>query len=503
MSRKYLNVKIGVEFYDALMTVPCFQNNWKAISPSFYLVQRIAELNDMKKGGAVEFYSGTIADIFQPYTKGGYVVFVSALESLGILDIDHHYRPTNNKQGDCMKYKVTDYGCRLVHAANMDYLKKLFFDPKVRRLNQKSISNRKVMKKSYDNPVLNYIYDGLKNISFDYAAAEQAIGKSVWSDGQKRNVSGILRRFGNKKFDDLEIGEKDGRVHHELVRLKSDARFLLRYDGLPYKACLDIRCCHPTFFSSLFVYPPLSLHYETDNQDISPELAQEHKSWLAFFCNPAIDPKEVIRKACGYEDVEMAKAAMNESLNGSTAYPEYLAWLKSQFPVLYGLWRKSAVEDTGNALARNFEQQLMLHEDLYAYADKVGIVKLMPEHDGLGVFGANDDGELPSKIEAVKNYLRAYSIKQFGVPIVIKTKMVTDWANADLLMEMEHKREELGKDYNKLKPKVSRLQRSYFGSGRDRELGKHLGEALAKEYDLLRRNKGVINYWMEREKRQS
>lgn len=501
MSRKYLNVKVGVEFYDALMKIPCFQKNWKAISPSFYLIQRIAELSDIRHGEAIEFFSGTITNIFQPYTKGGYVVFVSALESLGILWRDHHYRPTENKQGECMKYKVTDYGCRLVHAANMEYLKKLFFDSKVRRLNQKSISNRGVMKKSYENPVLNYIYGGLKNISFDYDEAEQAIGKSIWSDAQKRNVSGILRRFRKKEFNDLKIGEKDGRVHHELVRLKSDARFLLRYNGIPYKACLDIRCCHPTFFSSLFFSRPYPLHYETDNQDISPALEQEHKSWLAFFCDPAINPKEAICKACGYDDAGEAKAAMNESLNGSTEYPEYLTWLKTKFPVLYGLWQQTTVKDTGNAIARKFERQLMLHEELYAYADKAGIVKMLPEHDGLGVFGADDDGELPSKIESVKNYLRNYSIKHFGVPIVIKTEMVFDWASADLLMEMEHKRAELDKDYAKLKPNVNRLQRIYFSSGRDRNAGKRFGEASAKEHDLLRRNKSVIDYWMERENR--
>src|SRR6266536_2506761 len=43
--QKFLKLKVGVEFYDALMSRPSFQGNWKAVSPAFYLVSRIAELN--------------------------------------------------------------------------------------------------------------------------------------------------------------------------------------------------------------------------------------------------------------------------------------------------------------------------------------------------------------------------------------------------------------------------------------------------------------------------
>lgn len=501
MSKKFLNVKVGVEFYNALITRPSFQNNQNAVSPCFYLVKRITELNARNHGDPVEFYSGTIADIFRPYTNGRYAEFVSDLESLGILLIDHHYKPSDNKSGECQKYFVTDYGCQLIHSSNMEYLKKLKTDPQVRRNNQKSISKRKVMKKSYEHPVLDYIYDGLKNMSYDYDSAEHAIEKSVWSNAQKANVSGTLNRFGQKKFDDLEIGDKDGRVHHEEVRLKSDGRILLNYKGLPYRAVLDIRCCHPTFLSSLFHSPPYTLHYVTDKGDISSELAREHEKWIALFCNPDVDPKQVIKKSCGFPDVETAKAAMNQSLNGSTLYPEFLTWMKTEFPLIYKLWRKSNVKDTTNAIGRIFERELMLHEELYRRAEALGGIKIMPEHDGLGVFAREDDSELSSKLESIKNYLQSYSIKKFGVPIVIKSKMAVNWANADLLMEMQHKRKELDKDYAKLKPRVTRLQRKYFATKKDRTTGKLYGAALDKEHDLLQRNKDVLDYWVEREKR--
>ena len=501
MKNKFLNIKIGVEFYDALMTKASFQNNWKAISPSFYLVTWIAELNAMKHGDPVEIFSGTISKIFQPYTGGAYAEFLDALESLGILQIDHSYQATETKDGHCKKYLVTEFGCQLIHSSNMQYLKLLKTDPATMRRNQKNISGRKVMSKSYEHPVLNYIYDGLKKIEFDYSHAEQAFRKSHWSDPQKQNVSGILCTFTDKKFKELEIQEADGRVYHELVNLKSDARFLLRYMGVPYKAVLDIRSCHPTFLSTLIISHPYTLHYLTHKADKVADLEREHHKWVSFFCDPKTDPKEVIRQACGFEDVETAKAAMNQSLNGSAEHPEYLAWIKTEFPLIFKLWRGTEVESTGNAIAKTFERPLMLHEELYDRADELGIVKIMPEHDGLGVFAEYDDTKLPSKLESLKKYLQTYSIKHFGVPIVIKTKMVVDWTSVDLFMEMEHKLEQLGKDYGKVKPKVNRLQRKYHSKHRDAKTGQEFGEALEKEFALLRRNKGVIEYWVERQKR--
>jgi hypothetical protein len=230
-------------------------------------------------------------------------------------------------------------------------------------------------------------------------------------------------------------------------------------------------------------------------------LEREHKKWILLFCDPNKDPKEVIQQACGFKDVETAKAAMNQSLNGSTQYPEYLTWMKTEFPLIFQLWQETEVKSTGNAIAKTFERELMLHEELYDHAEGLGIVKIMPEHDGLGVFADEDDTELPFKLASLAKYLQTYAIKHFGMPIVIKTKKVIDWANTDLFMEMQHKRDELEKDYGKVKSQVNRLQRKYFSKNRDAKTGQELGEARKKEFALLRRYKGVIGYWVEREKR--
>lgn len=503
--QKFLNVKVGVEFYDALMSRPSFQGNWKAVSPAFYLVNRIAELNASMNGEAVEFYSGTIADIFQPYTGGGYGRFVEDLEP-DILQIDRNCdyagKPGSSlkagEAGSCYKYKVTDYGCRLVHSANVAYLKALKGNPVVRRQNQKSISKRKVMFETYGDAVLDYVHDGLKHLSFDLDAAERAFAKSTWSDSQKAHVSRMLRSIETKKFEQLEFKASDGRIHHEEVRLKSDARFLLFYKGMPYRAALDIRCCHPTFFSCYLLSLPLSLHYLTDKGDKSV-LAREHEDWVRLFCDPDIDPKEVVRLECGFPDIETAKMALNQSLNGSKRFPKYLAWLKKRFPTLFEIWQMTDIKDTGNAIARTYEHGLILEQGLHDRASTLEM-KVLPEHDGIGVFAKDVGTDLESKLDSLASYIQSVSVRRFGVRVVIKTKLAFDWTSADLLLEMQHKRGELDKEYSKLKPVVNRLQKKFFASGCDHDR-KAYEDARKREHQLLLRYRDVIDYWQQRDNR--
>ena len=502
MINKFLNLKVGVELYERLMTQPDYEQNWKAVSPAFYLVKRIAALNYIKDGQAVEFYSKTIGDIFKPYTAGRYLPFLAALRSLGILDYRERYRATLNKTGDCRKYKVTDLGCQLLNSSNMEYLKALTIDPQQRRRNQKNISNRKVISKFYDDPVLDYVYDCLKHLSFDYEEAERMIAKSVWSNAQQANVSGILCSIRTKLFDELEVGEKDGRIHHELVRLKSDARVLLNYKDLPYKAVVDIRSCHPTFFSLYLLNHSNTHQYLTVNTDKATALQQEHAKWICLFSNPASDPKQVIRKACRLKDIETAKAAMNESLNGSKQHPKYLVWLKTEFPTLFAIWQTTEVKDTGNAIARTYENPLILNNGLNELANKLSL-KIMPEHDGFGVFTNEEGEELQTKLDSLKDYVQSLSSKLFGIPIVIKTKLVFDWASGDLRLEMEHKRGELDKEYSKLKPVLARRRRQYFATGKTHAAWQDYQEAKEKEKKLLQRYRDVIAYWSEREKHQA
>jgi len=528
MGKKFLKLKVGTELFHALMSKPSFRQNWKAVSPAFYFLNRVAALSDRRGGKAVGCVSDTISDIFKPYTGGAYAPMLNDMEALGILWVDHDFdyagkpggKVKPGEKGRCKQYKVTDYGHRLIHSSNMEYLKALSSNLGLRRQNSRSISRRKVMAKTYADHVLDAVYDGLKHLSYDEQQAERAIEKSAWSDVQKRTVSAVLRAIKTKTFNELEYNEADGRVHHEVVRMKADARFLLRYNGMPYRACVDIRCCHPTFFSafimcvnhptptasssspsspSLLPYSPHSVPDKGDNANAA--LAGEHQKWLAVFCGEE-DPKEKVRLACGFPDAETAKAAMNQTLNGSKRFPRYLDWLRGEFPTLFDVWQKTDVKHTGTGIAKHFEHPLILHRELYERAEALGL-KVMPEHDGFGIFADCEGPELDAKADSLSAYLRSLSVHWFGVPIVLKTKHVFDWSSADTLSEMAHKKEQLLRECGKLRPLVDQAQKRYFASGKDLEAGRVYWELEEKLANLLSRYRDVIEYWTGPERKGS
>jgi len=524
--RKFLNIRVGAEFFKALMSKPSFRDNWKAVSPAFYLLQRIAILNDLNRGNAVEFSATEISKIFKPYTNA-YAPFINDLKELELLAIGGSYRATRDKTGKCMKYLVTEKALQLINSANMEYLKALKDDRETRRRNEKSISSRKVMH-SPDficrDPVLDYIYDGLKHLGFDLSGVERILSQSTWSNSQKVGVTSILTVIAEKKFKHLEVNSKDGRLHHEEVRLKSDARHLLKYKDMPYRATVDIRCCHSTFFSAHVLsfitqtdnesktpnnnsspslpIPPLSslsLHYVTHNRDISRELRAEHQEWVKLFCDPVVDPKAVIQEECTFETPEKAKSALNESLNGSERFPKFLGWMKAKFPKLSELWQETDVKQTGNAISKQFESPLMLNDELFKFADSLGGIKVVPEHDGLGVFSNDKENELQGKLDKLAEQLRAISNRLFGIPVIAKTKLVYDWSTADLDTRMKHKLDRLSKEHDKVAGEVNRAQRRKFARNPPADADSKYQAVLQREYQLLARNRGVIAYWSERE----
>lgn len=496
---KFLNVKVGVEFYELLMTKPSFKENSMAVSPAYYFVCRIAELNDFNDGKPVEFYSVTIKDIFKHYSdgKGGYARYLEDLKELEILEFSRFYQATTNKKGRCRKYRITDLGCQLLHSGNMEYLKKLRSESKLERKNNKSISNRKVMSKTYDDPVLNYTHEGLRNISFDLDKAEKMIAQSCWSVAQKRNVSSGLRRFAEKKFSELEY--KRGRVYHELVTLKSEARPLLVCKGLPYKAVLDIRCCHPNFFSHYIIITYKSIHYVSQKRPQEHSLEMEHQKWIALFSNKAIDPKDTIRISCGFKNNDLAKRAMNESLNGSGRYKKtYLKWMQREFPMLFEIWQETDVKHTGTNITERYEHPLIQDVELYNLATRLG-VEIASEHDGVGVFAREDDAELDAKLKILAAHIEASSMRLFSVPVVVRSKPVFNLADCDLLGEMTSKREQYEKQLNQLKSNEDKLRRRCFSTNRDGATWQEYETAKAKTEDLKLRYKDVLEYWSQKE----
>ena len=66
------------------------------------------------------------------------------------------------------------------------------------------------------------------------------------------NINYSIDKIKHGSFNDIIKNEKDGRIHHIWVLMKSDAWPLFRLRGKPYSRILDIRACHPTFWA-LFI----------------------------------------------------------------------------------------------------------------------------------------------------------------------------------------------------------------------------------------------------------
>lgn len=269
------------------------------------------------------------------------------------------------------------------------------------------------MKKTYKDYVLNYIHDGLINFKYDYQKAVSLVTESNWSSTTKVTAEQSLICFGQKKFVDLHKNDEDGRVFNEFVAMKSDLRKIFTYKNLINQATIDIRACHATFFSSYI----LSLNLT------NPKLLQEHNKWINLFTNPNIDPRDVIAQECGYQKTE-CKKALNETMNGHKSWKIMQRWIEFNFPEIYALWSLTDKKQTGPNISKNFESILMLDQQLYKIAETMDM-KFAYEYDGLSVFSFLNDGNLVSKLNYISNYLTSLAIKNFGVPIVIKVKMIT------------------------------------------------------------------------------
>jgi hypothetical protein len=450
---KHLNIRIGVEFYNSLISHPTFAGNYKAISAAYYFLTRIARYNASSDGRPVEFSAVEIRQIFRPYTKGSYRPYLDALVSLGILVIQEGYLPgqfADDQKGHCKEYLVSDKGNDLLLGSHMEYLKKLHTDKRVIRRNQKNISDRKVMKRTYGDFILDNLHEGLINMRYDLDTALALITGSHWPPAAKTSAGSSLQTFKEKDFGTLSYHRGTGRIYHEFVQMKSDLRPTFNYRDLVYRAVIDIRACHPTYFST-YVSSLYLLHYVGDKADIATKVKEvrdqklqelatsidqssvesEHCKWISLFTDPATDPREVIARECGYQTIQECKSAIIETLNGSLRHLPFRSWLEEHFPSLANIWEHSDVAATGSNISREYESPLILNPQLYRMAEEMGL-KCIPEHDGVGVFASVEDASLPAKLHQLVLFIRFNSEIRWGVSPVLTIKPLDTPLNRDL-----------------------------------------------------------------------
>lgn len=184
---------------------------------------------------------------------------------------------------------------------------------------------------------------------------------------------------------------------------------------------------------------------------------------------------------------------MNETLNGSKFHKNYLKWFQSEFPLLNTIWQSTDIKATGSEIAKRYETRIIFNPELYRLTETLDI-KIIPEHDGLGVFAASDDNKLTEKLEKISKHLSNYSSQQFAVPIVVKTKLVDDWTTTNQHEFMRHRARRLARDYTKLRANVRRAMRTPHAFKTETKHGEKLMQLKAKGYDLLERNIDVLYY---------
>ena len=377
---------------------------------------------------------------------------------LNLLELNESYFhcPSNPSRSWCKYYKVSDLGKRLLRDEATEYLRLLHDDPQIRRKNQQNRSKRrgKVV------PTGDVAVDTTKALLWDLKYDPEKVGAIMDSKefkekikkkkGALDNINYSLLIFQRGDFEGIERNDKDGRIHHPWVLMQSDIRAAFYLNDLVRAHVVDIRACHPVFWAN-YIYGiykcsnnlvktiglpdkesisrlvggshPISSkdsilpHYVGIDGDI---VAKEANKWIAFWTDEKTDPREIIAQELGLK-TKIVKKLINSALNGSRN--RLFQWIRFNYPCLFKIWLSTNLKKTGNQISMLFETDIMLNREFLLFVESLE-VRIIPEHDGFSVFANPTDGELDEKLDKIVKYLKDYSNKKFGVPIVVTTKDV-------------------------------------------------------------------------------
>ena len=459
MGRKFTNIKVGVELYSLLSRESLFQGEgYKGISACQRFMELVAWFSAQTEENTAGIEREKIADLFNAY-KINYKSAISVLESLGILyKCQNGFHNKFTKVGKVSRFKITELGWRLLVDGQREYLRKLHNDPDEDR----RVRNNRRLKKKRQKDVLGPVESIISNNLFDLEYSKEDLARfwrekcAYFTPGEQFNINYSIDKIKHGSFNDIIKNEKDGRIHHVWVLMKSDARPLFRLRGKPYSRVLDIRACHPTFWASFvldylckkkkdyklinntidttnnvisnisnntispisYSLSPLgSLHYSYGNVD---ELVNEWSKWNALWTNPDVDPRELIAQDLGNgETKETVKQLVNSAMNGSEN--RVFKWICQNYPALSSIWLQTDLKLTGVQISKFFETRLILDPGLFDLAAQLG-VDILPEHDGLDIFAEEGDPEIDKKAQELVARIGDNCLRLFGFRAVVKVK---------------------------------------------------------------------------------
>ena len=246
--------------------------------------------------------------------------------------------------------------------------------------------------------------------------------------GEVTTALDILGHLTRVDFDPIKRGKKSSRLFHPLVNFPSTLRSQLYTKELIYAGEVDVRACWPTFLSAQL----LEL-----NKDGDEALKAECAKWQEAFCDEKKDPRTTILKETGLSiSPSMLKECLNKYLNGtiqaaerkdrtiSSRYRGLEEWFSCTYPRMHRAWKAAGPDTLGEKIGRNFETPLMADGRLYDYADSKGVM-FFYQYDGFGVFARPGKEEgLQEVLAGLCRLMHAISKEKFGVPIVVKQKLI-------------------------------------------------------------------------------
>jgi len=451
MGKLFYHEKTPVDLNSCLLADSHFADNWKIIPSVVKVLNQILRFNlrDEDKGGT----SDITWRFFHGRFGGGYTLIIQKLEDLGLLHVERAGR--GEKGLKCYGYRLTEKCVALLSEENREYLQKILTDKTAKRRLQKNISERKYRKKVYGD-VRDCIKATIDGITFNEEEVNSL--SANYTPEKAAHVRSVLIEIVEKNYDDLHHNEKDNRVPNPYTQLPAEVKTLIEVNGLRYVTTYDIRSAYP----SLWAHWIQSLNHE--NQWIQAEKLRYEE----IFLNPAPDyPKKCLSEELGIPISEI-KSVMIQYFNGKgfrnnvfvlrnrkNPFVKFNAWIKSNFPMLYALWKQTDIKQTGNAIGRNFETKLMLDESIFQKARSLGLA-IGYENDGFSIYG-NVGKEHPS-VRQLLDFVGEQSQRLLGIKLVIVSKPTPKWNPFDILRESyEAKADDVDRNWKKYNQRFFKL----------------------------------------------
>lgn len=404
MTPLHYKERTSVSLNSVLLSHPYFKKHWKIIPSVIKLLNLILRWNHQDDGTS-EITRTKWHDRF----GSDYPDVRTALESLDLLSVNHAYRYTNDKTGECKTYLVTDKCCVLLNDHNKEYLYLLRNDPTERRRKQIRVSKRGHNTKRYGD-TRDFLKAFNDSLEWDDEEIDRICGKMPAA--KSAQVYSLLINIEEKDYTHLKHNKKDNRVWHPFAGLPAEIRAVIRIKGLSYLETMDIRSC----------YPSLWAEYVVSIASDKSALESERQKYNGIFLNKSLDPKQYLSEQLGIHATRI-KDVLIQYYNGKriptnpkNAFNKYDSYLKQEFPLLYAAWRKTDIKQTGNNIGKYFETRLMLDKSIYKKAEQLGYA-IGYEYDGMSIYGKNADN-----LSTLYDFIEQRSLELLGVALVIVKK---------------------------------------------------------------------------------